>query len=265
MKKKPAVAVIRLEGPIMTRGMLRGGIHLEAIKDDVDKAFKIKPKAVVFQVNCPGGSPVQSEMIYHYVRAKAEKTNISVYTFAEDVAASGGYWLMTMGDHSYASPASIIGSIGVISSGFGYVGALKKLGVERRVYAQGEHKNILDPFLPEDKKSIEILKDMQKDVYESFKAHVKKSRNGHINADDETLFSGAFWTGKKAQELGLVDEVGEMYAVLNSKFGEELRYVKVQPNQSWIKRKLSSSIDSMFAAVVDRLEVKAYWSLFRSG
>ena len=262
-RSKPFVAVVRLEGVIMTKSTFKSGISLEGVKENIDKAFKIKPKAVVFQINSPGGSPVQSELIYHYVRNKAEQTKIPVITFAEDVAASGGYWLLTMGDESYAAAHSVVGSIGVISAGFGYVGAIKKLGIERRVYTQGESKNILDPFKPEDKKSVTLLSELQKEVYEGFKAHVKKVRHQKLSGEDDVLFSGAFWTGNTAKKLGLVDSVGEMYTVLQAQYGPKLRVVKIDKSHGFLRRYFSSSAAQIVDQCLDRFESHLYWSAFK--
>jgi signal peptide peptidase SppA len=180
-KPKSKVAVLRLSGVIGSAGMMKKGISLDDLNDDIEKAFELSGvKAVALQINSPGGSPVQSELIYKRIRELSDEKKIPVYSFVEDVAASGGYWLACTGDEIYASESSIVGSIGVISAGFGFVDAIKKLGVERRVYTQGENKSILDPFQKEDPKDIDILMNLQKDVHESFKNLVRSRRDGKI-------------------------------------------------------------------------------------
>ena len=156
------------------------------------------------QINSPGGSPVQSEMISQRIRSLSEKNNVPVLAFIEDVAASGGYWLACSADEIFASKASIVGSIGVVSSGFGFDKAIQKIGVERRLYTSGDNKAILDPFLPENKDDVKRLKSIQKELHSQFIAFVKSRRGSKISVENKEVFTGAFWSGEKSLEIGLI-------------------------------------------------------------
>ena len=258
---KPRVAVLRLEGIIGGMGFKKG-LSLESLNEDIEKAFKVNSlKAVAIQINSPGGSPVQSELIYQRIRQLSEKNNIPVYTFAEDAAASGGYWLACAGDEIYSSGSSVVGSIGVISSGFGFVEAIKKMGVERRVYTQGENKSVLDSFQEEDPKSIEILNSVMKDLHDSFKDIVRERRAGKIDLSKEKqLFSGEFWSGKQGKELGLVDDIGDMHSVITEKYGDKIKFEKISPAKSWLKRKLGASSSAITEAALSTVENRSLWA-----
>ena len=199
----------------------------------LDKAFKIKSApAVAIIINSPGGSPVQSSLIFQRIRLLSKEANTPVLTFVEDVAASGGYWLACAGDEIYVNPASVIGSIGVVSAGFGFEGAIEKLGVTRRVYTSGAKKVMLDPFGPEDEADIAHLESLQKEIHDQFIALVKSCRGTKLKDDDDLIFSGAFWTGTKAIEMGLADKVGELRAVLKSRFGDKVEIKLIEPKRS---------------------------------
>lgn len=263
-KSKPKVAVLRLSGVIGSAGMMKKGLSLEELDDDIKRAFEISGlKAVALQVNSPGGSPVQSELIYKRIRAFSEEKKVPVYTFVEDVAASGGYWLACSGDEIYASESSVVGSIGVISAGFGFVDAIKKLGVERRVYTQGENKSVLDPFQKENPKDIEILMNLQKDVHESFKNIVRTRRDGKIKKTQEKqLFSGEFWNGVKGKDLGLVDEIGDMYSVMQSKYGKKVKFEKISKPKGWLKKKLSGATLNITDSIASSIVEKLFWGKY---
>lgn len=257
-KPVPVVAVLRLSGVIGAAGAMKKGLSLEDMEDDIQKAFDVSGlKAVALQINSPGGSPVQSEFIYNRIRALAAEKDVPVYSFVEDVAASGGYWLACTGDEIYASTSSIVGSIGVISAGFGFVDAIKKMGIERRVYHQGENKSVLDPFKKENPKDIEILMSAQKEVHEAFKNLVRTRRDGKIKKSDEkNLFSGEFWAGSSAKELGLIDEIGDMRSVLREKFGEKVKFEKISKPKGFLKRKLGIMGADLTGGAISVLEQK---------
>ena len=248
--KHPKIAVLRLQGVIGNSSHLKEGLNLEHIRENIDKAFATKNvKAVAIQINSPGGSPVQSELIYHYIRTLSKEKNIPTYSFAEDVAASGGYWLACISDEIYASESSIIGSIGVISSSFGFVEAIKKLGIERRIYAQGKNKSLLDPFKEERKADTDILYAAQKDVHEAFKNMVRSRRTGKIAPEqEEQLFSGEFWSGKTAKTLGLVDDIGNMHEIMKKKYGTEIKFIHICKPKNWLQRKIGLSLQQHFIA-----------------
>jgi signal peptide peptidase SppA len=172
-------------------------------------------------VNSPGGSPVQSRLIYNRIRDLAVEKDKKVLVFVEDVAASGGYMIALAGDEIIADPMSIVGSIGVVSAMFGFHGLLQKIGVERRVYTAGRNKSILDPFQPEKPEDVERLKTIQLEMHEVFIQMVKARRKNL--ADDPDLFTGLFWTGARAAELGLIDGLGDMRSLLKARYGPDTK------------------------------------------
>lgn len=221
---KPAtVAVVRLNGAIGMSMPLRGGIDFASTVGPLEAAFDMKVKAVALVINSPGGSPVQSSLIYKRIRALAKEKELPVYAFAEDVAASGGYMLACAADEIYADESSIVGSIGVVSSGFGFTGLIEKLGVERRVHTAGESKAILDPFKPENPDDVAKLEALQREVHENFKALVRRSRGGRLVEPTEKLFTGEFWAGQAALDRGLIDGLGDVRSVMREKFGDKVR------------------------------------------
>lgn len=253
-KEKPRVMHVALNGVIGKDSRFSSGLNIESVFPLLKKAFEDKEiKAVAITINSPGGSPVQSELIYKAIREFSESKKIPVYTFARDVAASGGYWLLLSGDEIYAHNSSIIGSIGVIFSGFGFVDAIKRLGVERRIYTEGKNKAILDPFMPEEQENIEILKDAQRDIFEGFKDFVKSRRKEKLKGDEkflnEKIFTGAFWSGRKAVELGLVDEIADMRSKIQEKFGEKVEIIEVNAKKGFLKSLLSEKTSATNNAV----------------
>ena len=254
---KPRVSVLRLAGVIGKVGPGRSGMTLDSLNDSIEEAFK-KPnlEAVCLAVNSPGGSPVQSDLISKRIMNIAKEKDVPVYAFVEDMAASGGYWLACAADEIYVSRSSMIGSIGVVSSGFGLEGAIKKMGVERRIYTQGKNKSILDPFGPEKKEDIEIIKKLQQKAHAHFIDHIKASRKGRLTQSDDILFNGEFWSGETAEDFGLVDGVDDMYSFIRKKFGEKVKIDYIRPKESWFKKRFMSQIDS--ESIVDALYSKLY-------
>lgn len=269
-KTHPQVGLIRLHGVISSHSgrFSSKGLSLETLQETIDQAFKIpRLKAIALSINSPGGSPVQSELISEYIRQKAKEQHIPVLSFIEDIAASGGYWLACTGEEIFAMGASLIGSIGVISSGFGFQEAIKKLGVERRIYAEGNNKSLLDPFSPEKPEDIAILKSALKEIHAQFKDHVRSCRKEKLKADEETLFNGAFWVGNQAKELGLIDEIGDLHSTLKAKFGEKVKIIQCNKPKGMIKRLLESFspasllVTSMETAL-SHLEERSFWQRF---
>ncbi len=265
-KDKPKVAYVSLSGVIGKDSKLSSGINFENCAPILKKAFEIKKvKAVAIAINSPGGSPVQSELIYNYIRELSKEKKVPVYTFAQDVAASGGYWLLLSGDKIYAHNSSIIGSIGVIFSGFGFVDTIKKLGVERRIYTEGKNKAILDPFMPEQEENIKILKDAQRDIFENFKDLVRKHRKNKLKDDEDNLFTGAFWSGKKAVELGLVDSICDLRSKMKETYGNKVEIVPITIKKGLIKSLFSEkSLDqtSFVESLVNKIEEKLSFNKF---
>jgi len=216
-RRRPVVSVLRFEGVIMPR-QRRGGLSLASHAAAIDRAFRASGVvAVAIVVNSPGGSPVQSALLYRRIRQLADEKRVPVIAFAEDVAASGGYWLALAGDEIFTEETSLIGSIGVISAGFGFQQLLGRLGIERRLHTAGERKSLLDPFLPEDPSDVARLTELQQDIHQSFKDHVRRRRAGKIDEADETLFTGDVLTGRMATNRGLVDGIGELRAVMRAR------------------------------------------------
>ena len=242
-RARATVAVLRLDGVIGSIGPLRRGLSLAGLAGPIERAFKLRGlKAVALAINSPGGSPVQSAMIARRVRALADEARIPVFAFAEDVAGSGGYWLACAGDEIFADENSIIGSIGVRTGGFGFAGFIKRFGIERRLYTAGERKAMLDPFLREDEDDVTRLGAVQHDVHESFKSLVRTRRAGKLTAPEDELFSGEFWTGRRALELGLIDGIGDLRSVMRERFGPTVRLRPVSARRGW-RRKFASIAD----------------------
>lgn len=265
--RTPRVAVVRLTGVIASAGgPLRRGLNLDAVDPMLKKAFLMRRiRAVVLVVNSPGGSPVQSALIGARIRQLAKKHNVPVLAFVEDVAASGGYWLASAADEIYANAASVVGSIGVISAGFGFPQALEKLGVERRVYTSGKSKSMLDPFRPEKEEDVAYLKDLQSDIHQTFIDYVKARRGSRLAAPEDELFSGQFWTGTKALELGLIDGLGAMHDVLNDRFGDQLDLVAIQPKRQFLSFAGPAGAAAGAAAadhLATHLDDRAHWQRF---
>jgi signal peptide peptidase SppA len=261
-KKKKIVAHIKLNGVIGNAGKFKQGIDFSGQEEIIEKAFSLKKaKAVAITINSPGGSPVQSHLIYKFIRAQSKKNNMKVIVFAEDVAASGGYLIACAGDEIYANSSSIIGSIGVIYSSFGFTELIKKIGVERRVHTAGKNKSSLDPFQEEKAEDIERLKNIQLDLHKDFIKVVEESRGGKLKKDGIELFSGEFWAGSKAKELGLVDGLGNANEVLKEKFGEDVVIKKFEKSKGWLSKKLSSSSNQM-DQLANILEERSIWQRY---
>ena len=261
-KKKKIVAHIKLNGVIGNVGRFKQGLDFSGQEEIIEKAFSLKKaKAVAITINSPGGSPVQSHLIYSFIREQAKKNKMKVFVFAEDVAASGGYLIACAGDEIYANSSSIIGSIGVIYSSFGFTELIKKIGVERRVHTAGKNKSSLDPFQDEKKEDIERLKNIQLDLHKDFIDVVEESRGSKLKKDQIELFSGEFWSGSKAKELGLVDGIGNANKILKEKFGEDVVIKKFEKSKGWLSKKLSSSTNQMdqFANI---LEERSIWQRY---
>ncbi len=266
----PVVGVLRLSGVIGSVGPLsRSGLSLAHLAGNIEALFKLpRLKAVALIVNSPGGSPVQSALIAARIREMAEENELPVIAFCEDVAASGGYWLACAGDEIYADESSIVGSIGVIAAGFGFPQLIKRLGIERRVHTSGEKKSILDPFEAEKEEDVERLKELQKDIHDSFNAFVSARRGDKLKAEPEALFTGEFWTGKRALELGLIDGIGHLRPEMRRRYGEEVD-LRLVETEKGLRRLLrfgfrAPSLDggAMADAIMASLEERAHWSRF---
>ena len=232
LKTPPRVAVIRLQGAIGTGRM---PLNDEALGPVIEKAFRRgKPKAVALLINSPGGSPVQSARIAARIRRLADEKDVKVHAFVEDVAASGGYWLACAADDIWADRASIVGSIGVISGGFGAHEFIAKHGIERRIYTAGTSKSQLDPFKPEKAEDVERLKAILNQMHEVFIDHVKAGRGERLKGDD--IFTGEFWLAGRAQALGLIDGIGHLEPKLKELYGDDVQMIRYGRRRSWMSR-----------------------------
>ena len=203
--------VVRLSGVIGISTPLKPGLTLASVARSLDRAFSMRnARAVALSINSPGGSAAQSHLIYRRIRALADEKKIPVIAFVEDVAASGGYMIACAADEIVCDASSIVGSIGVVGGSFGFDKLIEKIGIERRLYTSGEHKAMLDPFLPEKPEDVERLKAIQREIHESFIALVKERRGDKLDSRETALFSGEYWTGQRGRELGLVDAVGDL-------------------------------------------------------
>lgn len=273
-KEGVTIPVVKLSGTIMAGGSaLRQGLSIAAVAPLLEKAFGEKSApAVAIVVNSPGGSPVQSRLIYKRIRDLAEEKEKTVLVFVEDVAASGGYMIACAGDEIIADPSSIVGSIGVVSGSFGFVEAIQKLGIERRVHTAGQNKATLDPFQPEKPEDVAHLKSLQLEVHDTFIDLVKARRGARLREDDQ-LFSGLFWSGKRGLDLGLVDALGDIRETLRLRYGDSVKLELISQGRSLFGRKpkgisagFEPDLASGGAGFADRLvaiaEERALWGRF---
>ena len=263
-KEKRIVSHIRLNGVIGNVGKFKQGIDFASQQEIINKAFEVeKVEAVAVSINSPGGSPVQSHLIYSYLRKMAKKKNIKILVFAEDVAASGGYLIACAGDEIYANSSSIVGSIGVIYSSFGLQELIKKIGIQRRIYTAGKNKSTLDPFTDEKKEDIERLKKIQLDLHADFIKVVEESRSNKLKKkENPNLFTGEFWSGAKSKELGLVDGLGNADEVLREKFGEDVEIKKFEKSKGWLSKKISGNTENQIETLIQLLEERSIWQKY---
>jgi signal peptide peptidase SppA len=268
------VPVVRMAGPIGLSTPLRPGLTLAVMARVLDKAFGMRgATAVALVINSPGGSAVQSHLLYARIRQLASEKKLPVLAFVEDVAASGGYMIACAADEIICDPSSIVGSIGVMGASFGFQEALKKLGIERRIYTAGEHKVSLDPFLPEDPGDVARLLALQQEIHSNFIALVKSSRGARLAGPEKTLFSGEYWTAETARGFGLIDTLGDTRSVLRERFGDKVMTPVVAPARGWFGRMvpgvgLPDAASEVFGRagfadeIVSTLEARAMWARY---
>jgi|SRR5947209_306600 signal peptide peptidase SppA len=269
------VPVVRLSGVIGSVTPLRPGMTLAGVSRTLERAFAMKQaKAVALVINSPGGSPVQSRQIYVRIRQLATEKKLPVLVFVEDVAASGGYMIACAGDEIFCDPSSIMGSIGVVGGSFGLQELIKKIGVERRLYTAGEHKAMLDPFLPENPDDVARVKALQREIHATFIALVKQSRGARLKGADDVLFTGEYWAGETSVSLGLADAIGDVRSTLRARYGEKVLTPVVAPAtgllSSILGRKSSGAgtlvsldgIGSWPDELISALETRAIWARF---
>lgn len=246
---RPFVAVIRLQGAIGTSGR---GLDDPGLGPVIEKAFaRGKPRAIALQINSPGGSPVQSSLIAARIRRLADDKKIPVHAFVEDVAASGGYWLACAADDIHCDRGSILGSIGVISAGFGAHDLIERYGVQRRVHTAGRSKSMLDPFRPERPEDVARLEGWLSDLHAYFIDYVKSRRGDRLGSNPD-LFTGEVWIGDKAVEQGLADGIGHMVPMMKDRYGKRVQFRRYGQRRSLFSRLGAAILGDALAAIEDR-------------
>jgi serine protease SohB len=267
--RRPIVPVVRLAGVIGLSTPLRPGLTLASVARTLDRAFAVRnAAAVALSINSPGGSPTQSHLIWRRIRELAREKKRSVIAFVEDAAASGGYMIACAADEIVADPYSIVGSIGVVGGSFGFDKLIAKVGIERRLYTSGEHKAMLDPFLPENAGDVERLKKLQNEIHEGFIALVKSQRGNKLKGPEDKLFSGEYWTGSRGLELGLVDAIGDLRSTLRERFGEKVAMPLIAGDRSFFARRVFGSTRGdlipagLAEDIISALEARALWARY---
>lgn len=259
---KTIIPVVRLHGVIAAE-QRPGRLNIAGVAPLLQRAFAIKSApAVAIIINSPGGSPVQSRLISKRIRDLAHKYDKPVLVFVEDAAASGGYFIAVAGDEIIVDPSSIVGSIGVIMAGFGFVGALEKLGIERRVHTAGNNKSTLDPFMPEKPSDVERIKQFETDIHNVFIDVVKQRRGSRLRGTDETLFTGEWWTGLRAVELGLADTIGDLHEVLHTRYGPDLVLKVIEAKRPWLGIPRFGFASGLTGDIAATVEDRALWGRF---
>ena len=272
-RRRPRVTVLRLTG-VIGGGLGRGGLTLHGVAKQLERAFEpSRLAAVALVINSPGGSPVQSALIARRIRELADDKKVPVLAFVEDIAASGGYWLACAADEIFADQNSVVGSIGVISAGFGFQDLIARHGIERRVHVTGERKMMLDPFRPENPEDVERLKTIQSEVYESFREMVRLRRGDRLREDDDGIFSGEIWLGRRAVELGLIDGLGELTTLIRARFGRKVDLREIEEERGWLARTLSfgaastapdpeARVAGAITGALAALEERSWWARY---
>lgn len=255
----PVIPVVRLQG-VIASDQRPGRLNIGGVAPLLKRAFAIKSAPVVAViVNSPGGSPVQSRLISKRIRDLADEHKKKVLVFVEDAAASGGYFIAVAGDEVIADPSSIVGSIGVIFAGFGFVEAIGKLGIERRVHTAGKNKSTLDPFLPEKKVDVDRIIQLELDVHNVFIDWVKLRRGNKLKGTDDELFTGEYWSGVRGLGLGLVDAIGDLHQVLHERYGKDISLRLIEPKRGLISLPFLG-FSALTRDAVAALEDRALWS-----
>lgn len=268
----PVVPVVRLSGIIGFSTPLRPGLTLSSVAKPLERAFAVpRARAVALLINSPGGSAVQSHLVFQRIRQLSVEKNVPVIAFVEDVAASGGYMIACAADEIVADPSSIVGSIGVIGASFGFAKLIDKIGIERRIYTSGTNKAMLDPFLPENPDHVARLKAIQEDIHATFIELVKSRRGAKLSGPDDTLFSGEYWAARRSKEFGLIDRIGDMRSVLRERYGDKVETPLVSAGRGWFGRQtpgIGADPDKIIGQsgladeIVSALEARAIWARY---
>ena len=268
----PVVPVVRLTGIIGFSTPLRPGLTLASVAKPLERAFVWpRARAVALLINSPGGSAVQSHLVFQRIRQLSAEKKMPVIAFVEDVAASGGYMIACAADEIFADPSSIVGSIGVIGASFGFNKLIEKIGVERRIYTSGVNKAMLDPFLPENPEHVTRLKSIQEEIHATFISLVKSRRGAKLNGADDNLFTGEYWAAQRGMELGLVDRIGDLRSTLRERYGEKVETPLVSAKTGWFGRAtpgLGGRVGALFGEpgladeLISSLEARAIWARY---
>ena len=260
---KTVIPVVRLHG-IIAADQRQGRLNIANVAPLLKRAFAIKSApAIAIVVNSPGGSPVQSRLISKRIRDLADEHGKPVLVFVEDAAASGGYFIAVAGDEIFADPSSIVGSIGVIMASFGFVDAIGKLGIERRVHTAGRNKSTLDPFLPEKGEDVKRIKAVELDIHQVFIDHVKSRRGAKLKGTDDALFTGEWWTGVRGLDLGLIDAIGDLHEVLRTRYGKDVELKVIEPRRGLFNiPRFGLSAENLVGDVSASIEDRATWARF---
>ena len=253
--RKPRVAVIVLHGTIAPR---KGGLNIGDLAGPLRKAFlSAGTLPVVLDIESPGGSPVQSDLIAAEIRRLADKHKVRVHAVIREVGASGGYWLACAADEIHANPMSLVGSIGVRGGGFGVPALMARLGIESRLYTAGSNKARFDPFSAERPEDVMFAHALMDDLHTRFKDWVRTRRGARLTTDESAVFDGSFMLGAKAKELGLIDGFGDVASVVRQLGGEKAvaqRFAPAKPGLlRWLPRMaIDAAIDAAFDAAEER-------------
>jgi serine protease SohB len=269
-RDRPVVPVLRLTGVIGFSTPLRPGLSMGGIARALDRLFAVRnAAAVALIINSPGGSPAQSHLIFRRIRDLAQENSRKVIAFVEDAAASGGYMIACAADEIIADPNSIVGSIGVVGGSFGFDKLIAKIGIERRLYTSGEHKAMLDPFLPEDPADVERLKHLQREIHDDFIALVKSRRGAKLSGPEDSLFSGEYWTGRRALGFGLVDALGDLRSTLRERFGDKVYTPLITAERGLFGRRavgigefMQQGGTGLAEDMISALEARALWARY---
>jgi serine protease SohB len=245
-------------------------LTLASVARPLDRAFAWpRGRAVALLINSPGGSAVQSHLVFQRIRQLAAEKERPVIAFVEDVAASGGYMIACAADEIVADPSSIVGSIGVIGASFGFAKLIDKIGIERRIYTSGVNKAMLDPFLPENPDHVARLKAIQEDIHQSFTDLVKSRRGAKLSTSEPALFSGEYWAAKQGIAYGLVDRIGDLRSFLRERYGDKVETPLVSAGRGLFGRTTPGVgtdrlLDPPGLAddLVSALEARAHWARY---
>ena len=250
--RRSRLNVIVLHGMIAARA---GMLNADSARPLIEKAFaSTRRRPVILDIESPGGSPVQSDLIATMIRTHADRTGVRVHAVIREIGASGGYWLACAADEIYANPMSIVGSIGVVGGGFGFPDLLGRLGIERRIYTAGTNKARLDPFSPEKPEDVAFAKDLMDKLHVRFKDWVRTRRGPRLKAPDESLFDGGYMLGEQALASGLIDGFATVDELVHQLGGDRARPRRIAPKRSRLVLRLPRlAADMVLDALEDRV------------